>query len=37
MAKNLPGIAGDIEVQVRPLGQEDPLEEAIANHSSILA
>jgi len=28
---------GDIEVQVRSLGQEDPLEEGAATHSSILA
>ena len=25
------------ETQVRPLGQEDPLEEGVATHSSILA
>ena len=25
------------ETQVRPLGQEDPLEEVMATHSSILA
>ena len=25
------------EMQVQPLGQEDPLEEEIATHSSILA
>ena len=25
------------EIQVRPLGQEDPLEEGMATHSSILA
>ena len=37
MAKNLPANAGDTEVQVQSLGQEDPLEEGMANHSSILA
>jgi len=37
MAKNLPASAGDTEVQVQSLGQEDPLEEGLANHSSILA
>ena len=33
MVKNLPANAGD----VRSLGQEDPLEEEMATHSSILA
>ena len=33
--KNPP--AGDIETQVRSLGQEDPLEEGRATHSRILA
>ena len=32
--KNLPAVR---ETQVRFLGQEDPLEEGIATHSSILA
>ena len=32
--KNLPAIQ---ELQVRSLGQEDPLEEVMATHSSILA
>ena len=32
--KNLPAVC---ETQVRSLGQEDPLEEGIATHSSILA
>ena len=32
--KNLPAIQ---ETQVQSLGQEDPLEKGIANHSSILA
>ena len=34
-AKNLPADAGDM--QVRPLGREDPLEEGMATHSRILA
>ena len=34
VVKNLPGIQ---EMQVRSLGQEDPLEEDMATHSSILA
>ena len=37
MVKNLPANAGDIEMQVRSLGREDPLEEGMATHSSILA
>ena len=37
MVKKLPANAGDLEMQVRSLGQEDPLEEEIATHSSILA
>ena len=32
--KNLPAME---EIQVRPLGQEDTLEEGMATHSSILA
>ena len=32
--KNLPAVQ---ETQVQPLGQEDPLKEEIATHSSILA
>ena len=32
--KNLPAMQ---ETRVRSLGQEDPLEEEMANHSSILA
>ena len=32
--KNLPAMQ---ETRVRSLGQEDPLEEAMATHSSILA
>jgi len=34
MAKNLPAMQ---ETQVQSLGQEDPLEEEVATHSSILA
>ena len=32
--KNLPVVQ---EIQVRPLGQEDPLEKEMATHASILA
>ena len=34
MVKNLPAVW---ETQVQFLGQEDPLEQEMANHSSILA
>ena len=34
MVKNLTAIQ---DTQVQPLGQEDPLEEGMATHSSILA
>ena len=34
MVKNLPAVQ---EMQVRSLGQEDPLEEETATHSSVLA
>ena len=37
MVENLPANAGDVEMQIRSLGQEDPLEEGMAMHSSILA
>ena len=37
MLKNPPANAGDIEMQVLALGREDPLEEGVATHSSILA
>ena len=37
VVKNPPAIAGDTGVQVRSLGREDPLEEEMATHSSILA
>ena len=35
--KNLAGLQEPQEVQVQPLGQEDPLKEEMAAHSSILA
>ena len=35
--KNPPANAGDREMQVQSLGREDPLEEEMATHSSILA
>ena len=35
--KNLPAIQETQEMQVLSLGQEDPLEEEMATHSSILA
>ena len=34
MVKNLPAVQ---ETQVQPLGKEDPLDEEMATHSSILA
>ena len=37
MVKNLPDNAGDIEMRVRSLGQNDLLGESMATHSSILA
>ena len=37
MVKNLLANAGDIRDKSLSLGQEDPLEEGMANHSSILA
>ena len=37
MVKKLPANAGDIEMGVQSLGQEDPLEKEMATHSSILA
>ena len=36
MVKNLPANEGDIRTQVRSLHREDPLEEGMAAHSSIL-
>ena len=35
--KNLPAMQEPQEVQFQSLGQEDPLEEDMATHSSILA
>ena len=35
--KNLPTVQEMQEMEVRSLGQEDPLEEEMATHSSILA
>ena len=37
MVKNLPAGAGDVRDEVPSLGQEDPLEEGMAPHSSTLA
>ena len=37
MAKNLPAMQEMQEIRVPSLGWEDPLEEGIATHSSILA
>ena len=33
--KNLPAMQEPQEMQVRPLGQEDPLDEGVATHSSV--
>ena len=35
--KNLPAMQETEETQIQSLGQEDPLEEEMATHSSILA
>ena len=37
MVKNLSAMQETSEMQVRLLGQEDPLEEEITSHSSIVA
>ena len=37
VVKNLPANAGDIKTRVSSLGREDPVEEGMAAHSSILA
>ena len=37
MVKNLAANAGDAEMRVQSLGGEDPLEEGMTTHSSILA
>ena len=36
VVKNPPANAGDIKPWIRSLGQEDPLEEGVATHSSIV-
>ena len=37
MVKNPPADAGDTEIRVRSLGRDDPPEEEMATHSSVLA
>ena len=37
MGKKSPANAGDTEMQLQSLGQEDPLEKGMTAHSSILA
>ena len=37
VVKNMPAVQETQEMRVRSLGQEDPLQEAMATHSSILA
>ena len=37
MVENPPANTGDKEIWVRSLGWEDPLEEGMATHSSVLA
>ena len=37
VVNNLSADAGDIDMWVRSLGQEDPLKEGMATHSTILA
>ena len=37
VVKNLPPLQETEETRVQPLGHEDPLEEGVAAHSSILA
>ena len=37
VVKNLPAVQGPQETQIRSPGQEDPVEEGTATHSSILA
>ena len=36
MVENPPANVGDVEMRVQSLGQQDPLEEEMATHSSIL-
>ena len=35
--KNLPAMQEKLQTQVQSLGREDPLEEGMATHSSVLA
>ena len=37
MVKNPPADAGDTEIRVQSLGRDDPPEEEMATHSSVLA
>ena len=37
VVKNLPAMQEPQELQVRSLGPEDPLEESMATHSSVIA
>ena len=37
MVKNLPPMQGPLDTRVQSLDQEDPLEEEMATHSSLLA
>ena len=37
VVKNLPANVGDVKMWVQSLGREDPLEEGMETHSSILA
>ena len=37
LVKNLPATQETQEMEAGPLGQEDPLEEGMATHSSVLA
>ena len=37
VVKNTPANAEDVKMRVQSLGWEDPLEEGMATHSSILA
>ena len=37
VVKNPSVSAGDVEIRVQSLGWEDPLEEGVAIHSSVLA
>ena len=37
MAQTVKGLPATREIQIRSLGQEDPMEKGMATHSSILA